>query len=53
MVMLCLILSKTNITKRADTSWEVSALILFADKSFTGQQYFRIKTSRETIKYLR
>ena len=30
---------KTKITKRADTSWEVSALIYFVWKSYTGQQY--------------
>ena len=35
--------SKTKITKRVDTSREVSTLIYFVCKSFTGQQYFRIK----------
>ena len=37
--LIMVMFSKTKITKRADTSWEVSVLIYFACKSFTRQQY--------------
>ena len=38
-------LPNTKITKWADTSCEVSAQILIAHKSFTGQQYSNTSSS--------